>query len=266
MNKFEQLFVRRWIPEKCNALVGLVHGLGEHSGRYQFVGEFFNRHRIGMIGLDRIGHGRSPGKRGDASGWDYLLGEIDYLIQLLKEVNDTLPIFIYGHSMGGHLGLMYVIERTPKINGLIAGSPSITLTYPPSALLVSFAKLVAPFWPSLLQDNKLKLNYITRDKAAYEDYLNDPLIHGKVSLRVALNMLRTAKKLQDYSGPFPVPLYLMHGTDDGITNPMGSTEFHKRIEGDVTFKLWEDAYHELHQEPEKEEILSHIVTWMESRY
>ena len=266
MNKFENLFVRRWIPTKCKALVGLVHGLGEHSGRYQFVGSFFNRHDVGMVSLDRIGHGRSPGKRGDAPGWNHLLGEIDYLIQLLKEVDDNLPVFLYGHSMGAHLGLMYAIERKPNINGLIAGSPSIELTYPPSGLLVSVAKMVAPIWPSLLQDNKLKLNYITRDKASYEDYLADPLIHGKVSLRVALNMLRTGKILQTYSGPFPLPLYLMHGTDDGITDPEGSIAFHKRIEGDVTFKLWDAAFHELHQEPEKEDILSGILTWMEERY
>ncbi|MEL7221661.1 MAG: alpha/beta hydrolase, partial [Bacteroidota bacterium] len=119
--------------------------------------------------------------------------------------------------------------------------------------------------PGFTQPNGLAVEQISRDPAEVKKYEDDPLVHGKLTAITGMSMLEAASFLDDYEGEFPVPLLLMHGTADGITSPEGSEDFSKRITGDVTFHLWDGLYHEIHNEPEKQQVMTMATDWIAAR-
>ncbi|MBI5915931.1 MAG: alpha/beta fold hydrolase [Bacteroidetes bacterium] len=135
--------------ERPKAVICIVHGLGEHIGRYGHVAEFFSAHGIATFGFDHQGHGRSEGKRGHAPNLGSLLDGIGHLLAVAGEHYPGNPVFLYGHSLGGHLALNFVLRRKPGIRGLIATGPWIRLPKQPSAMLVGFAAVMSRIFPKL---------------------------------------------------------------------------------------------------------------------
>ena len=262
MSHWNQLFHKSWLVDEPKAVVGLVHGLGEHIMRYEHVANFFNKHQIAVLGFDRIGHGQSPGTRGDAPTYSSLLEEIDGLIAWAETDLPDVPLFIYGHSMGGQLVLMHQISRGHNIQGLISSAPVIGIPFPPNMIMKNLLLFLEKFWPSLIQDNGLQLKYLSKDKAVRDAYLADPLVHTKISLRIGVGLFDGMSVLKAFSGNIGVPLYLLHGAKDGITDPKSTQLFAGRLTGDVTVNIYENAFHELHNEPEQEDYLGEIVDWI----
>lgn len=256
------VFHRHWKVPAAKAIVCIVHGLGEHVGRYGHVAEFFSGQGISTIGFDHQGHGRTAGKRGHAISLDAMLDDISNLLEQAKELYPGKPVFLYGHSMGGNLVLNHVLRRKPTITGLISTAPWIRLPNPPSRLKVALAKLANHALPKMTQPNELDVNGLSNDKAVIEAYQNDPLVHDRISVRMGVDLLDGAKLLDEYRGPMPCPTLLMHGTDDPITSPAGTAEFAKRVQGDVTWKAWPGLKHEIHNEREQGEVLAFLVEWM----
>lgn len=248
---------------KPKAVVALVHGLGEHCRRYDHVAAYFNARGFAMMAYDRRGHGQSGGKRGHAPNPEVFLDEIGHLVAEAKSVYPGLPVFLYGHSMGGNLVLAYTLKRHPEIAGVISTGPWIQLAFQPPAILVVIAKMLRHIVPAFVQRNHLKTSDLSRDKAVVEAYEKDPLVHDYISVAAATGMMETAAWLDAYTGQFPLPLLLMHGGADNITSPKASAAFAQRVPGDVTWHLWEKLYHEIHNEPEKADVLSRMTDWME---
>lgn len=251
-----------WPCEEPCAVVGLIHGLGEHVHRYEHVVNYFHQHNIAAIGYDRRGHGRSGGKKGHTSSYQAFLDEIGQLAVEAEERYPDTPVFLYGHSMGGNLLLSYIIRRHPNIKGAIVSAPHIRLAFQPSAVMLAMGRMMKGIFPGFTQPNGLDVEQISRDKEEVEKYKNDPYVHNKLTAITGMSMLESAAVLDKYKGAFPIPLLLMHGAADGITDPQGSEDFARRITGDVTFKKWEGLYHEMHNEPEKEEVIALIVNWV----
>lgn len=245
------------------AVVALVHGLGEHCQRYGHVAAYFNARHFALLACDRRGHGLSGGKRGHAPNVDVLLDEIGHLVGEAQSRYPGIPVFLYGHSMGGNLVLAYTLKRHPAIAGVISTAPWIQLAFQPSAILVAVANLMRRVFPAFIQKNSLITEHLSRDKAVVEAYKKDPLVHDFISVSAATGMLETAAWLDAYTGKFPLPLLLMHGGADQITSSKASAAFAKRVEGDITWHLWENFYHEIHNEPEKEEVLDVMTEWMD---
>lgn len=259
------LFIQSWQVSRPVGTIGIVHGLGDHSGRYRHVAKFFSEHRFNVIAYDRRGHGKSGGKRGHADSFDVLLDEVSLLVvESEKEWGDT-PFFLYGHSQGGNLVLNYLLRRNPEIAGVISTDPWIRLAFEAPAVKVFFAKLLRPFFPSLTQPNTLNINHLSRDTAVVEAYKNDPLVHDRISLAMGLEMIEAARFLDEFSGTANLPLLLMHGGADQITSAQASADFAARLSGDVTFQLWKDSYHEIHNEPNQGEVMQFILDWMKQR-
>lgn len=251
-----------WPCENPCAVVGIIHGLGEHVHRYEHVVDYFHQHNIAVIGYDRRGHGRSGGKKGHTTSYKAFLDEIGQLAVEAEERYPHTPVFLYGHSMGGNLLLSYIIRRHPNIQGAIVSAPHIRLAFQSSAVMVALGRMMKGVFPGFTQPNGLDVEQISRDAAEVEKYKNDPYVHNKLTAITGMGMLESAAALDKYQGAFPVPLLLMHGGADGITDPQGSEDFAKRVTGDVTFKKWEGLYHEIHNEPEKEEVIALIVNWI----
>lgn len=260
-----ELFIRENIPPQYKAMICIVHGFGEHSGRYAHVADFFNKNGYAVLAMDNRGHGKSGGKRGHTPSFESYLDDIDMFLNYAKTKNESVPLFLYGHSMGGNLILNYVIQRQPKIlRGLIATSPWIRLAFEPKPILITMGKLMRSIFPTFTQDSGLDVNGISRDKAVVDAYINDPLVHSKITASAGMGMTDSAAFLNTYKGQMSIPTLIVHGTNDKLISQAASEEFANRVTN-IDYKKWVGLYHETHNEPEKMDVLQDILQWVNAK-
>ncbi len=254
-----------WEPDAgAKAAVCLVHGLGEHSGRYGHVGEAFNRAGYALISCDLRGHGRSDGPRGHAPNYSALMSGIAGLLDTAATRYAACPRFLYGHSLGGNLVLHYALRQRPDLAGIIATAPLFRTASKPPAWKLAMLRAMCQLRPSLSTSSGLEVTALSRDKKVVWAYRNDPLAHGRVSARLAVDMLRNGKWNLEHATEFTLPLLLMHGDADRITSAKATREFSARTNARCTLKIWNGLYHELHNEPERNRVLDYILDWLDS--
>jgi len=252
-----------WQPEgEVKAVIALVHGFGEHSGRYEHVAEFFGKDGYAMVAYDRRGHGKSEGKRGHTKSYEAYLEEIDQLLAYTRERYAGKPVLLYGHSQGGNLVLSYMLRRRPDVKGIIVTAPWIRLAFEPPSALIAIGKFTRRLMPSFSQNNQLKEGHLSRDASVGTRYVADPLVHTKITSETGIGMLESCDWLLENAGEVHRPLLVMHGTGDEIISIEGTRDFLKKSSGNITFKEWEGAYHEIHNETNKEEVLQYALDWM----
>ncbi|HSO26739.1 MAG TPA: lysophospholipase [Anaerolineales bacterium] len=266
------LFVQSWLPaEEAQVVVCLVHGLGEHSGRYQHVAEFLNNHCAAMLAFDLRGHGRSSGKRGHVDAFESFMEDIHWLISEAQIEFPDLPCFIYGHSLGGLLTLNYVLRRSPNLRGVIVTSPGLRTALEEQNAKLWLARMGERLLPEFSLPTGLDPALLSHDQQVIENYLNDPLVHDRASFRMACATLDAIPYAYAEAHNFHLPLLLMHGGKDGIAFPRGSEEFAAAVlsgpeaNKDCTLKIWENLYHETHNEPQKDEVLAYLWDWIQDR-
>jgi acylglycerol lipase len=247
------------------AVVCLVHGLGEHSGRYTPIAEAFGQAGYSTIALDQRGHGKTPGRRGYGPSFEAFMEDIAQLIEESIRLYPTLPRFLYGHSMGGNFVLNFVLRRTPRLAGVIATAPALKTAFTPPAWKVAVGKGAAAWWPSLSLPNGLDVQAISRDPEVVRRYAQDPLVHNRLSARLGIDILRNGRWALDHAARFPLPLLLMHGSADRLTSLQASREFASKLGERCTLKVWEGFYHEVHNEPEKNLVLDYTIDWLNSK-
>jgi len=219
------VYAAEWAVPSARAVVGLLHGVGEHCRRYDHLAAWLNNHGIAVVGYDRQGFGRSEGKRGHSASLGELLDEVSHLtVECERRYPDT-PVFLYGHSMGGMLLLRYLIKRHPRISGAIVSAPHIRLSFKPSPVLVGIGKLMRGLKPDLTLSNDLDLDQLSRDPEVRPAYEADPLVHDKLSAQLGIDMLEAGREIDAWSGSLSVPTLMMHGTADGLTSPTASAAF-----------------------------------------
>jgi acylglycerol lipase len=262
-----EIFAQGWEPEtrEIKAVICLVHGLGEHTSRYAHVAEAFGRDGYAMFGFDLRGHGRSGGTRGHFPSSDAVLQDIDLLFEQARTRYPGLPLLLYGHSLGGILVLYYALQRKPNVKGVISTSPGLRTALENQLAKVMAAKVLGALMPGVTVPSGLDTNAISRNKQIVDIYKNDPLNHDRASLGFGRIMLGVTKWTLEHAGEFPLPLLLMHGKADEITFPAGSIEFAGSLKDKSTLFLWDDAFHELHHEPEQTEVFKTMLIWMDAR-
>jgi acylglycerol lipase len=262
-----EIFAQGWEPDtkEPKAVVCLVHGLGEHIARYSHVADAFNKEGYVLFGADLRGHGRSGGPRGHFPSIDIVMKDIDVLFEQARTRFPGLPLILYGHSLGGILVLAYALKRKPNIKGVIATSPGLRTALEDQPAKIMAAKVLGAFIPKVSLPSGLDVNAISHDKNVIEKYNHDPLVHDKVSLGFGKIMLGTAHWALQHSGEFALPLLLLHGKGDAIAFPSGSIDFAEPLKENCKLVLFEGAYHELHNEPEKEEVFKTMINWMDER-
>jgi len=264
------IFGQAWLPEleeeeSPKALILLLHGLGEHSSRYEHVADFFTHQKIGIYASDRSGHGKSANRRGHINQYEEVFADINQLRKIAQKEYPDTPIFLYGHSMGGGIAIDYLFnQKSDWLQGVIATSPLLEPAFKPPAFLLFLGKIMRNIYPAFTQDNQLDVEKISRDELVVQAYKADPLVHSKVTSETAigmlssgLNSLATARQKS-----LNIPLLLTHGTADGLTSHKATKLLANNLSGDVTLKLWDGLYHETHNEPEKMEVLSFIYDWI----
>ena len=261
----ETLWGQVWEPgEKTRAVVVLVHGLGEHIQRYQHVADKFNSKGIALLGFDQQGHGKTGGKRGVINSGKGLMEDITRTVMLTRQIYPGLPVFLYGHSLGGLEVLYYGLNGPELPTGIIATSPALELAGM-SAAQRAIVRLLKNFLPDLAIDNGLPIDGLSRDTASNQAYRVDPLVHPKASVRLAAFMMEAAEDVMSKADNWNVPLYLAHGSADSICPVAGSDQFAQRLGSKVTYKRWDGFYHETHNEPEKDVVIAAMLDWVEGQ-
>ncbi len=258
-----ELFVRRWTPDRpTRAVVALIHGLHEHSGRYAYLASALMARGIAVRAIDLRGHGQSGGPRGQVESFD------DYLSDVRPWLDEVVagsgaPVFLMGHSMGGLVAAATVVGRgTDGLAGVVLSSPALQVSSPP--LLRRLAPLVARWFPDA-PATKLDLRHLSHDPTVARAYREDPLtIKRGVRARLGLEILTTSERVRQHPEAFDVPMYLFHGTDDRLTDPEGTRWLASHATGDVTLRIWDGLYHETMNETERDDVIGELADWLDA--
>jgi len=250
--------------DHAKGLVILVHGIGEHIGRYDHWMKKFNQRGFAFVGFDLPGHGRSDGKKGHIRSYSQTDEMLDIVLRENSKTFPGLPIFLYGHSLGGGIVLDYLIRRDPAVKGAVVTSPYLKLAFEPPKYKLLLASVMESIFPSLIQPSGLVVEHISQDGEVVSLYKSDPLVHGKISVALFNSATNAATHSLTHAENLRIPLLLLHGSDDKLTSPDGSREFASKC-SHVTLKMWEGGYHELHNEPFKDDVFVFITDWMNSK-
>ncbi|KAL2312621.1 putative monoglyceride lipase [Schizosaccharomyces pombe] len=267
------LYTKDWtdVKDKPVARVVFIHGFGEHVNAYPEFFEALNERNIEVYTFDQRGFGHSrkggPKKQGCTGGWSLVFPDLDY--QILRASDTELPLFLWGHSMGGGLALRYGISGTHrhKLAGVIAQAPMLRC-HPdtePNFLLRKALTLVSKVHPNFLFDSDVQSQHITRDEVVNQRLQDDPLVSSVGSLQVFSDMLNRGTKTIELAPQFFLPLLITHGTDDNVTCSDSSKEFYENAgTKDKTYQSYPGFYHSLHIEkkPEVYEYLDKVAAWI----
>jgi len=261
------IFWRSWIPDgaPAKAVIVLVHGLGEHSGRYGHVVARLVAEGYAVYAADHRGHGRSDGSRAFIEDMDNVVADVDTLVDRAVAAQPDVPVFMLGHSMGGLIALRYALAHQDRLAGMILSAALAQLDAVPKPLeLVGRAlSVIAPRAPLIAIDPAL----VSRDPVVVEAYRSDPLVHhGKVPARTAAQLADAVERFPATVDAITVPTLILYGTADGLAPPAGSVMLGERISAaDKAVTAYEGLFHEILNEPERDAVLADIVAWLGAR-
>lgn len=253
-----------WLPDDDpKAVVILSHGLAEHSGRYAHVAACLVRHGYGVYALDHRGHGRSQGRRAQIDRMAYVVDDLHTFVGLVRSEQPAKPQFLLGHSVGGAVAVNYALEHPDELAGLVLSAPAVVIENAP-AVQVRVGKIlsaIAPGFPLLALDGTA----VSRDTAVVHAYDTDPLNYrGKIPVRTLAELVDTAEKLPDRLGDLRLPILVLQGTADRLVPLSASRLVHDRVSSpDRTLRLYEGLYHEVFNEPERDQVLADLCDWLE---
>ena len=248
---------------KPKGIVNLVHGLGEHSGRYAHVAEALTKAGYNLIGFDLRGHGLSEGPLGHTPDYEHIMDDVALFMQKSNEFfGSDHPNFLYGHSLGGTIVLNYALRRKPNLNGVISTGPALRLSFEPPKIKFVLGKIMANLMPTFSMNNALDVNALARDAAIVKAYQDDVLVHDRLSAKLVMELFDSGKYALEHTADWTLPLLLMHGSEDRISSCQASEEFAQKAGDIVTFKQWDGFYHEIHNDFGKEEVIAFMIDWL----
>ena len=258
-----KFFGQYYKSSTVKGVIILVHGMGEHAGRYNdFLIPKFLEHNISVIAYDQFGHGKTEGKRGHNPNFEAVLETVTIIKSKATDIFGDVPYFLYGHSMGGNVVLNYVLRKEHHFKGVIATSPFLRISFKPPAWKLGVGKIIQKIAPSLTMSNELDPNHLSRDHKEVKKYINDPLVHNKISPNYSLTFFETGEWAMGNSQNLQTPTLVVHGTSDKITDHKASVEFVENTNGTASLYLLENGYHELHNDLEKESFMRTVIDWI----
>jgi acylglycerol lipase len=262
-----ELYWQAWLPSgEPRAVIVLAHGASEHSGRYAWTGEELAESGYATYAIDHRGHGRSEGRRAVIDRMANAVADLDKLVLQVSETHPGRPVVLLGHSMGGAVALSYTIEHQDRLDALVLSAPLAALeaASPVTRLAGRALSVVAPGLGVFAIDSTA----VSRDPQVVRDYDADPLnYHGKLAARTVAELSSAIDGYPDAVPDFELPMLVMHGTDDRLTPIAGSEMVMERAgSADKTFKRYDGLYHELLNEPEREQVLDDIADWLDARF
>jgi alpha-beta hydrolase superfamily lysophospholipase len=265
-NSFDglKLFSQSWETDESIADLILVHGLGEHSGRYEWVANKCNENRISVHSFDLRGHGKSEGERAFVNSFDQYLEDLHSFIEI---IGAEKKVFLFGHSMGGLIVVNYLLKYPDTAcKGALLSAAALKIGDDIPQILVGASSILSILLPRL-KSKKVDPKLISRDSEVVSDYENDTLIfHDGVKARLGAGMIKSMLEVRKQYPQFELPVLLMHGTGDKLADPLGSQWMFDEISSkDKSLEILPGLYHEILNEPEKEEVISKMLKWILDR-
>lgn len=244
------------------AVIVIVHGLAEHLGRYDYVVSKLNSFGYSVYRFDNRGHGKSGGEKGYLDDYNQFLDDADLVVNMAKKENPDKPLFMLGHSMGGYIAAGYGVKYPDKLAGQIfSGAAVIDLPIFDELRQTDFDSAPRTMVPNDLAD------LICRDQKVVDDYKNDPLVLKETTQKLlGVVFVRGVKWFMDNVKSYRYPCLILHGGNDQIVTPEASKFLYDNISSpDKQLKIYDDLYHEILNEFEKDDVLSDIRNWVEER-
>lgn len=263
LNVFYQIV----LPEgNKKAAILIVHGLGEHSGRYMNVVDHLVPRGYALYGFDLIGHGKSDGERAFIEQYEDFSATLLAYYKMVKAEQPGLPIFLLGHSMGGLIATEYLIDHSDNFQGAIISAPLIMVPDNISQFTIIAGKILSKIAPKM-GIVAVDPNGVSRDPAVVQAYINDPLVlHEKTSARLNAELLQAILRVNDAAEQITVPLIILQGSCDKLVNPNGAKMLNERASStDKTLKVYDGLHHEVFNEPEHEIVLGDVAAWLDAR-
>ena len=258
------LYYQSWLPDGVPlAVLIVIHGIAEHSGRYANIVNYFVPKGYAVYSFDLRGHGKSDGIRSHVERFSYYLDDLKTFCDKVRDENKTAKIFLVGHSMGSTIALDYAVEHQSELNGLIVSGTTLKAGNSVTKVSILMAKILSVVMPKM-GVAALDANGISRDKAVVAAYINDPLVYtGKLRARWGAELLKTMNKLQSTISELSLPILILQGTADRISDPSGSKMLFDGVGSkDKTLKLYEDFYHEIFNEPGRQQVFLDMEKWL----
>jgi len=260
-----EIFFQQWEVTNPKAILVIIHGLGEHSGRYGNLIDALQNKGIAIYALDHRGFGRSGGKRGYVDSFMDYIYDMKIFVNMIKDKHPNKPVIMLGHSMGGVLALKYALTHAEDLDALILSSPGLVPAIKVPAWKKNLAIFLSSKIPSLTMPSGLDATTISRDKEVVKQYLADPLVHDKVTPRFYVEMMNTIDECINRCGEIMHPLLLFHGTADALVlDEASKIVYQKASSKDKTLKLFEGLYHETMNElePDRKKVLKLVAEWI----
>jgi alpha-beta hydrolase superfamily lysophospholipase len=258
------LYAQAWLPEgQPAATLAIVHGFGEHSGRYMNVVNALTPRGYAIFGFDWRGHGRSTGQRGHVQHWDEVRGDVGALVRWAAQQQPGQPHFLYGHSLGALAALEYVLHEPGDLKGVIASGAALGQVGI-SPLLQTLSRIMSRVWPRLSINTGLDASTISRDPQAVQAYRSDPLVHSLGTARLGTEVARAQVWTQTHAADLRVPLLMIHGDADRLIPPDSARTFFAHVTlADKERREYAGAYHEVHNDICADEMLRDVLQWLE---
>lgn len=246
----------------------LVHGLGEHSGRYEVMASWLAERGRAVHAYDQAGHGLTPGARGDVRSFDDFLDDLEFMIdRVSSESAGARPVLI-GHSLGGLVATTLACERDPSIRLLVTSGPALALGPGISRARLAAGRWLGRVWPRFSMPSALPPEALSRDPEVVRAYQEDPLVHSRMSAALAVGMLARIEQTADSADRIKVPMLLLHGEEDGLCPVTGSCAFYAGLAEDVVassqLRTYAGLRHEIFNEPEREQVYVDLLDWVET--
>jgi alpha-beta hydrolase superfamily lysophospholipase len=264
----ENLAVQDWPLDEgqpARGTVLIVHGLGEHAGRYDGLAHRLNEWGFAVRSYDQYGHGESDGPRGGLSHPNRLLDDLADLVETARVRNPGQPLVLLGHSLGGLVAAGFVARTLMAVDALVLSSPALaTRLTPVQKVLLSVVPRIAP---NLTVGNGLDPRYLSHDLRVVEAYVNDPRVHDRISGRLARFIADEGDLVRARAGSWKVPTLLMYAGDDRLVDPAGSQAFAAHASAQyVTSRCFDGMYHEIFNELDAQPVYDGLRQWLDARF
>lgn len=265
----DNLAVQDWpLPDglQLRGVVLLVHGLGEHAGRYEHVARKLNRWGFAVRGYDHFGHGESGGARGALPSANRLVDDLGDLVESTRaRTPDGMPLVLLGHSLGGLVAACYAADHPEAIDGLVLSSPVFATRLSPSQKVLM--RVMPDLAPNLRVGNGLQARYLSHDPEVKRAYRADPLVHDRISARLARFIDDGCAHVLAQAPQWRVPTLLMFAGQDMLVDPAGSRRFAEAApRGRITSCCFPDLYHEILNEYDPLPVFSLLQRWLDERW
>lgn len=258
------IYYQAWLPDgDVKAVLFIVHGLGEHSGRYMNHVNRFVPLGYAVYGLDHLGHGKSGGEREVIDRFTDFTDTLKIYYEMVKGWQPGKPIFILGHSLGALITLFHLLDHQSDFKGAIISAPPIKAGESITPLTIAMAKIMSSIAPKV-GVLALDASTISRDPAVVKAYADDPLVfHGKTPARLGAEMLSAMNRVNAETDKITLPFIVIQGSEDKLVDPGGAQMLYDKAGSkDKTLKIYQGLYHEVHNEPEREVMFKDLESWL----